>query len=271
MLAHIITPTSITVLIDGIPHVADASHPNFDRIGDAIRAGDWDTVPDLIDIERAVKDFVDGDLSVSSGVVYYQDEPLHNAATERLISLMAQGYTCEPILEFLKRIVNNPDPRAVSGLYEWLERGNLPLTEDGFILAYKIVADDYKDIYTGKFDNSVGAVVEMPRFRVDADPERTCSAGLHFCSAEYLPAYGGGGSRVMLVKVDPADVVAFPRDYNISKGRCCRYEVVQELPRELAGSYFDNADAVYQLGANEEELEDDDFESDDEVFPVSIY
>lgn len=33
-----------------------------------------------------------------------------------------------------------------------------------------------------------------------------------------------------LDKVSPADVVAFPTDYNLSKARCCRYEVLQEVP-----------------------------------------
>ena len=32
----------------------------------------------------------------------------------------------------------------------------------------------------------------------------------------------------MLVKVDPADVVSIPVDYNNTKMRCCRYEVIGE-------------------------------------------
>jgi hypothetical protein len=33
----------------------------------------------------------------------------------------------------------------------------------------------------------------------------------------------------MIVKVNPRDVVSIPSDYNDSKGRTCRYEVVGEL------------------------------------------
>lgn len=246
MLPYILTPTSITVIIDGTPKTADESHPYFSAISDAIRDQDWDAIPDLIDVTSAVQTFVSDTLEVTDGQVLYQGEPLHNAAVDRLLSLMAQGFDVQPLVAFLENVTQNPDARAVSGLYDWLERGRLPISEDGCIIAYKIVGENYKDIYTGTFDNSVGAVCEMPRFRVDDNPDRTCSAGLHFCSAEYLPHYGWGGHRVMLVKVNPRDVVAFPRDYNISKGRCCRYEVIQEVDRETAGSYFDNA-AVYQF------------------------
>src|SRR3546814_20455764 len=42
----------------------------------------------------------------------------------------------------------------------------------------------------------------------------------------------------MIVKIDPADVTAIPRDYNDTKGRCCRMEVVDETsPIEIDG-YF---------------------------------
>lgn len=77
-------------------------------------------------------------------------------------------------------------------------------------------------------DNSVGKVLEMPRNMVDEDKNRTCSAGLHFCSYDYLAHFGG--ERIMVLKINPKDVVAIPADYNNSKGRTCRYEVVDELP-----------------------------------------
>ena len=33
----------------------------------------------------------------------------------------------------------------------------------------------------------------------------------------------------MIVKINPADVVSIPTDYNGAKGRCCRYQVVAEV------------------------------------------
>jgi hypothetical protein len=32
----------------------------------------------------------------------------------------------------------------------------------------------------------------------------------------------------MILKINPKDVVSIPADYNNTKGRCCRYEVVAE-------------------------------------------
>ena len=55
-----------------------------------------------------------------------------------------------------------------------------------FQLAYKKIRNNWTDIHSGTFDNSIGAVCGMPRNMVDEDSSRTCSAGLHVCSYDYL-------------------------------------------------------------------------------------
>ena len=78
-------------------------------------------------------------------------------------------------------------------------------------------------------DNSPGTIVEMERYKVDDNKDQTCSTGLHFCGMSYLPHFGGSDSRTVIVKIDPADVVSIPSDYNGAKGRACRYEVIGEM------------------------------------------
>jgi hypothetical protein len=41
----------------------------------------------------------------------------------------------------------------------------------------------------------------------------------------------------MILKIDPADIVCIPKDYNGAKGRCCRYEVVAELNGDPAAAF----------------------------------
>ena len=104
------------------------------------------------------------------------------------------------------------------------------ITEDGHFLAYKRVRNNYTDLHSGRFDNTVGSNPAMLRNDVDDNRDRTCSRGLHFCAKHYLPSFGAGtGNRVMVVKVNPADVVSIPSDYNNAKGRTWTYEVVGEV------------------------------------------
>jgi hypothetical protein len=146
------------------------------------------------------------------------------------------GFPIEPMVNFMENLMLNPSKRAVTELYGFLEKGNLPITPDGHFLAYKKVKQDYTDCYTGTMDNSVGQVVEMERNSVDDDQNRTCSTGLHFCSREYLNHFGG--ERVMILKINPRDVVSIPNDYNDTKGRACRYEVIDEIDKEKADEAF---------------------------------
>jgi hypothetical protein len=120
----------------------------------------------------------------------------------------------------------------------------LPITDDGYFLAYKRVNRNYTDCHSGTFDNHVGKVVEMPREKVNANRNETCSAGLHVCSHSYLSHYSG--DRIVVVKINPKDVVSVPVDYNNAKMRVCRYEVVSELKSE-------DRDAIQDMAVKAEE------------------
>jgi hypothetical protein len=259
-ISSIITAQSITVLDENfVPKSVPSSHPNFEKIRDALEAGaGYDVLSPLLDLPSAVIDFMEGSITIADGVLFFNERPLENSLTSRILAFIEakQEGLARPLINFLTKVMENPSRRAVQGLHEWTEKSNLPIHPDGDLLAWKIVNDDYTDCYTGRFDNSIGQIVEVPRNDVDEDPDRTCSYGLHFCSTEYLPNYGPADKRVVVVKLNPADVVAFPRDYNTSKGRACRYEVVGEVPADRAAEFFPDRTFVY--GGDFSDIEDED-------------
>ena len=229
-LSYIITTQSVSVFIAGEAKVITNSHPVYNQLVEAIKAQDEAQIVKLLDVKRNIEELGEGKVAYKNGVVYYEGEPVNNYLTRKIVELQREGFTIEPLLNFLGNLQNNPSYRAREELYEFLEYGKLPITEDGYFIAYKKVGDDYKDIWSHTFDNSVGAVCEMERKDVDDNSNRTCSAGLHFASREYMSHYGSrSADKIMAIKINPADVVAIPQDYNNTKGRCCRYEVVAEL------------------------------------------
>jgi hypothetical protein len=134
--------------------------------------------------------------------------------------------------KFLSRLYQNPSFKVVEQLYRFMEHNKLPITQDGTFLAYKKVDFDYKDLYSHTIDNSIGQTPTLTRNMVEDDPNKTCSHGLHVCSKDYLPEYGSNIStinRVIIVEVDPIDVVSVPLDYNNAKMRVCKYTVIDEI------------------------------------------
>ena len=226
---YLIQGKNIVVIIDNQPHTVTSTHIGYEKIKQAIRDNDWDAVKDVIDPKKQILEYGAGNVAIQGSKVFWKEREMHGVLTNRLIEMYQDGFPIEPLITFMENLMSDPSKRAVEELYGFLEKGNLPLTPDGYFLAYKKVRADFRDCHTGTMDNSVGQIVEMERNAVDDDQNRTCSAGLHFCSKEYLSHFGGSDSHTVILKINPADVVSIPTDYNNAKGRACRYEVIGEL------------------------------------------
>jgi len=220
----------IAAVINGQSYTIANDHPKYQDALNALRKKDWNLFVDLVNITKQVNQYVSNGVTIDNGAILYNGEVIHNTLTKRIVKFMGENLPFEPLVKFLDNLMQNPSHRAVNELYDFLEAGELPITEDGHFLAFKNVRSNYFDIHSGKFRNQVGDVPEMPRNMVDEDKDRTCSKGLHFCSIAYLPHFADSdGGHTMIVKINPRDVVSIPTDYNNSKGRACRYEVVGEV------------------------------------------
>jgi hypothetical protein len=225
----ILQGANVTVVIDGKPHTISKTHVTYQKVVDAIKAMDWPTVKNLIDPVKVVLNYGAGNISVKGDQLFWKGQPFAGVLASRMIQMLQDGFTIDPMVLFMHNLMKNPSKRSVDELYGFLEKNSLPITPDGYFLAYKKVRKDFKDIHSGTMDNSPGTVVEMERNQVDDNKDQTCSTGLHFCGLSYLDHFGGSDSRVVIVKIDPADVVSIPSDYNGAKGRACRYEVIGEM------------------------------------------
>jgi hypothetical protein len=246
----------INLTVDGEVHVIAVDHANYQEIIDRLVAEDYEDIESLLDVASAITVASEGKVTVLDGCVCYDGSEVINPLTDRILRFVKEGLPFKPMTRFLENLMGNPSRTSVQELYLFLENNQLPITEDGHFLAYKKVDNDYMDFYTRSIRNKVGDKPEMLRNQVDDNRERTCSQGLHFCSMEYLPAYHGGNGRVMIVKINPADVVSIPSDYNNAKGRCWKYEVIGEHtdPEKEYKPYSESA----VVGADGSEYDEDD-------------
>jgi hypothetical protein len=244
--------TTLTVFVGGKPYPFDLEDEKSTRLIEMVKGGSSDEeILEFINVKNEIKSYCE-DMK-SEGIVI-TDETILIDGVEISSSLANQirrhyedDLPIEPLVKFVQKVRLNPSYRIRNQLWLFIEAsqesGGFTIAEDGDILAYKKVRADYKDIHSGTFDNSVGKIVEMERMNVDDDPNHTCSAGLHFCAYSYLSSYGSSGNdKVMLVKVNPADVVSIPTDYNNAKARCCRYEVVQEIEHIITEPIYSDYD-----------------------------
>lgn len=227
------TPGGIHMNLEGRPYTVAKSDPNFERVVEALqRKAPAADILDILESEKRRFEsavlVAEGMLVLKGGQLFHDDELIAGMLGERMKVMLDEGFDLKPMAAFLVNLKQNPSKRVVDHLYEFLDHGKCPITEDGHFLVYKAVRADFTDIRTGTFNNGIGQTVSMPRNKVDEDPDRTCSYGLHLCSFEYLPHFSHANGHVIVCKVNPANVVAVPRDYNNTKMRVCHYEVVGE-------------------------------------------
>jgi hypothetical protein len=126
----------------------------------------------------------------------------------------------------------------------------LPITSNGTIQAYKAVRENYTDCHTGTFDNTVGNTLQMPRNKVDDNKDVGCSYGFHAGTFEYARDFMPSNGHLLIVEIDPADVVSIPTDCQFQKLRTCKYKVTQE----------------YNVTLDENEIQDSYLETDNDTY-----
>lgn len=257
MIPYILTDKSLTCVINGKSLTMEQDNPSFKVAVKTILQEEWDNLADLFDTAKAVENFAEGNVKVEDGEVYFKDEIVHGHVVGRILDLMSDEKPYKSVIRFLDKLMGNPSRRAVNELYAFLEHKSMPLTPEGNFLAYKGVREDFTDWYSGKFTNKVGDVNEMPRRGVCDDYNIGCSSGFHAGSLEYAKGYGNGGN-LMVVEIDPSDVVSVPHDCDQQKLRTCKYKVVALFEKKLEESVvYPNDDGTIHYEDDEDDYDED--------------
>ncbi len=229
--AYGITDNNVTVNFDdGQTHILPRTDPLADKLIKALREGRKDEIPDLVSKAMRIEKYGQGNFKVEDGKILINGMPVPAALSTKILKFQEEGLPHEPLVKFAENLQKNPSYRAVNELFQFLEKNDHPITENGCFIAYKKVREDFLDVHSGTFDNSPGNVVEMARNQVNENSNETCSHGLHVANFDYASNFYSGG-KMLEVEVNPADVVSIPVDYNQSKMRVCKYLVLGVVDR----------------------------------------
>ena len=239
-------------------------HLNYAAIRKAIIDRQFDKIPALVDIPKAINRYSYGNIKIENGAIKYAGQTVHNYICDKIFSFMKEGLPFEPLVAFLDKLMKNPSKRAVNELYSFLEHKAMPITPNGNFLAYKSVDSNWRDHHTGTFDNSIGNTLEMNRNAVCDDTDIGCSFGFHAGSLEYARSFGGGAIRLLIVEIDPSDVVSIPKDSNCQKLRTCKYKVTAEYAQKLPDHYTEEYSEKQEFDSYTEPCDCDECPAEEE-------
>jgi hypothetical protein len=239
---------------------ATKDSPNWPKIEAAIKVRDERSLIEAISLKESIRTFGSavkgrGDITIKNDNIFYRGEKLYGEDVNRILSYLAGGFPEESMILFLESKLLNPSFDSVASLYMFLENKGMPITDNGTVLGYKGVGDDYFSKNTGSeplvegirnergaVRNKVGDVIHMNRRYVCADNNQGCAGGLHIGSKNYATSWAGQGGRVMVVEFSPEHVVSVPTTEH-EKLRVCKYRVVGEFNGDLLGDVY-NSDFV---------------------------
>jgi hypothetical protein len=267
---YIINQTGIVLFMNNKPQKFASSDPKYAAIIAALRLPSdqqeaaINKALEAADVNRNIqsKGF---QLNPNTREVSYHGELLPAPLAQKVFSLIEQNLPVTLLEKFWENLKQNPSYNSVRELYDFLSYKELPITEDGCFLAYRGLQDDFYSVSgnlqtkvlqgavnsKGQIYNGVGEHIEVQRNCVDDNRENHCSFGVHAGSWDYALNWSRG--KMVVVKINPKDVVSVPSDYNCQKLRCCAYTVVSEVEVEITSAATDD---------DGNELEDQSFQEE---------
>lgn len=211
-------------------------------------------------------------VSVDGNAVYFDGDPLRGEISDIIKKMFEEGRALDfkPLVNFLEKAATNPSLKSVDDLYRWIQKGDLVIDPDGDIIAYKGVSVRSDGVSVsvhsgtafvngeeikGQIPNVPGTVISMPRSNVNADEMVACSTGLHAGTYSYANSFA---ARLILVKINPRDVVSVPKDASDQKLRVSRYTVLSQIDNRLQSVYYQPT-----LDEDVDEEDEDDYEYDE--------
>ena len=140
------------------------------------------------------------------------------------------------VQRFFERVSSVPRNHSVQDLLTFMQKGELPIADDGSVLVYKRLestseAGVFVDCHSKKVKQKVGSKVFMDEKLVDPNRSQDCSNGLHVARRDYLSSFSG--DVTVLAKLAPEDVIAVPH-LDARKLRAKGYHIIAQLSPEDA-------------------------------------
>lgn len=241
---------------DELASVPD-SHPRFDEILTLLRTGkaDDESVKALVNslhVAGTKLAALTDRVSITSFGVFFDGDPLRSELAAVLTQLLEENKEDDltAVAKFLENAAANQTMEGIDAMYRWITNGDLVLTKDGTFLAYKGVyfeGDEITSItsgtamvdgvvHEGRIPNPIGSVISMPRSEVTALTSVACGPGLHAGTYSYANGFGHG--KLILVEINPRDVVSVPSDSSCQKLRVSKYKVIKKIDKRIESPIY---------------------------------
>lgn len=250
-----------------VANLIQTPNPDMDELGVKL----YELMSPIANVRKSIESdfYLSENMSIVNGVIHFGEHTLEETLSDHILSLLdddntpKDGRLWRSYVTFLDNLHQNVNEDIRKQLFRWMDYENkagngFGITEDGCIVGYKgcvgtvlqpmsqftgtAIVDGVE--INGSIPNKVGSVIQMPRSAVQFDPQVGCSVGLHVGTRDYAVNWA---PILLLVKVNPRDIVSVPYEADSQKMRVCEYTVLEVT---------DASDEHRRFYPSEEDLED---------------
>lgn len=219
--SYILTQSgTLSITWNGRHYTVNKEHLNYNKIISCVKEQKFGKLDLLLDMNKIIARQTDNKCHLRDGVITFNGETVHNVIADRILKLHSEGWDTKPVILLLQNFLLNPIPECVEAGYQFIDEYELPITADGCFIGYKNVDKQLMDHHSGTIKYALGVPVGIPRESTDSNRHTQCSYGLHVGSYEYAKTFNNEG-QVLVVKVNPKDIVSVPYDTSQGKIRVC--------------------------------------------------
>jgi hypothetical protein len=189
-------------------------------------------------------------VSFDGSNILFDGDVVSDAIAEHILRIVSEGGnpdSYKALVAFMEKLYTNPSESSRNSLYDFIVRHNITIDPDGDFYAYKGVKADLGSVWegfgivdgvsmNGSLPNKPGSILEIPRSKVNADNAVGCGTGLH--AGTYAYAEGWARGVLLLVKINPRDVVSVPSCTSYQKLRTCRYKVISQTTQQTTATTY---------------------------------
>lgn len=182
--------------------------------------------------------------------ILFDGDVVSDAIADHILRIVKEGGNADSykaLVAFMEKLYTNPSEDSRNSLYDFIVRHKITIDPDGDFYAYKGVKADGGSRWEGfgivdgvsmhgSLPNKPGSILEIPRSKVNADNAVGCGTGLH--AGTYAYAEGWARGLLLLVKINPRDVVSVPSCSAYQKLRTCRYRVVSQTTQQTSATTY---------------------------------
>jgi len=234
---YILLKNSIVLNFEAQNFTVTKGTEDYDAVLKCIKEDTLSEIPSIVCKAVVINKYIpDGEFVIYKGMAYSHGEQIPGYIGSQLLMFAENDLPYEYLLNFWKKVKDNPSTNSQEQLYRFLEQSKCPIAKNGNFIAYKAVTKTLQAKHDNTVQYTMGEPMVMNRKDVVDDPSNACGPGLHVGSYKYASDFASGNDIILEVEVDPGDVVSVPTDSNSGKLRACKI-----TPINICNGKYDTA------------------------------